>query len=89
MIFWKNSKLRFYIKNIIWNYSFWIRCKRTYVDYSFVKTNPINGKREKVIKRRFIGYNYKGKLYQDNPGMPISSKNDWKFLKKNYINKTH
>ena len=89
MFSWKGSKLRFYIKNIIWNYSFWIMCKRTYVDYSFLKKNPINGKTEKIIKRRFIGYTYKGKLYQDNPGMPIKSKDDWKHLKKKYTNKTY
>jgi hypothetical protein len=77
------NKLKFYIKNAIWNYKFWLNCKRKYVEYSFVKKNMINGKREKVIKRRFHGYEYKGKIYQDNPGMPISSEKDWKFIKKN------
>lgn len=77
------NKLRFYIKNAIWNYRFWLNCKRKYVEYSFVKKNMINGKREKVVKKRFQGYEYKGKVYQDNPGMPISSENDWKFVKKN------
>ena len=82
--FWKKSKIRFYIQNAKWNYSFWINCKRTYVDYSYVVKNPISGKNKKIIKRRFLGYKYKGNLYQDNPGMPISSKEDWIYSKKKF-----
>jgi hypothetical protein len=79
---WKNSKIRFYILNAIWNYSFWLLCKRKYVDVSYIKTNPISQKRDKIIKRRFVGYEYKNQIYLDNPGMPIKSKDDW-FIWKN------
>lgn len=76
------SKIKFYIKNCIWNYKFWFFCKRKYVEYSFIKKNPINGKREKIVKKRFQGYEYKGKIYQDNPGMPIKTKYEWERVKK-------
>tara|TARA_R110001592_G_scaffold75555_2_gene228722 strand:+ start:321 stop:569 length:249 start_codon:yes stop_codon:yes gene_type:complete len=76
------GQIKFYIKNSIWNYKFWLFCKRKYVEYSFTKKSPINGKREKVIKKRFLGYEYKGKIYQDNPGMPITSEYEWNIVKK-------
>lgn len=76
------KKIKFYIKNAIWNYKFWLFCRRKYVEYSFIKKNPINGKREKIVKRRFQGYEYKGRIYQDNPGMPIQNENDWKLIKR-------
>lgn len=75
-------KIKIYIKNAIWNYKFWFFCKRKYVEYSYIKKNPINGKREKIVKKRFLGYEYKGKIYQDNPGMPIKKESDWNFIKK-------
>ena len=75
-------KIKIYIKNAIWNYKFWFFCKRKYVEYSYIKKNPINGKREKMVKKRFLGYEYKNKIYQDNPGMPIKTESDWKFIKK-------
>ena len=76
------KKIKFYIKNSIWNYKFWLLWKRKFVEYSFIKKNRINGKREKVIKKRFQGYEYKGKIYQDNPGMPLSTKYEWDIVKK-------
>jgi hypothetical protein len=76
--------IKFYIKNSIWNYKFWLFCKRKYVEYSFIKKNPINGKSEKIIKKRFKGYEYKGVIYQDNPGMPINSSREWDIIKKEY-----
>ncbi len=78
------KKIKFYIKNAIWNYWFWLNCKRKFVEYSFIKKNPINGKREKVVKRRFLGYEYKGKIYIDNPGIPIKNNNEWRIIKKSY-----
>lgn len=84
MFKWKTSKLRFYILNAKWNYSFWLWSKRKYVDVSFIKTNPINGKREKIIKRRFKGYEYKGKTYEDNPGIPLT-KEEWSKWKSKVI----
>jgi hypothetical protein len=77
------KKIKFYIKNAIWNYKFWLFSKRKYVDYSYTIKNPISGKIEKVIKRRFQGYEYDGKIYQDNPGIPIKNEQDWKIIKKN------
>ena len=82
MIFLK--KILFYIKNAIWNYKFWLNCRRKYVEYSFIKQNPINQKKEKIIKRRFMGYEYKGKIYLDNPGMPLTKESEWKYIKKCY-----
>jgi hypothetical protein len=35
-----------------------------------------------MVKKRFLGYEYKNKIYQDNPGMPIKTESDWKFIKK-------
>lgn len=70
---WKYSKFRFYLLNARWNYSFWLFCRRKYAFVSYVKVNPINQKREKIIKKRFLGYEYKGNVYEDNPGFPIRS----------------
>jgi hypothetical protein len=77
-------KIKFYIKNAIWNYWFWLNCKRKFVEYSFIKKNPINGKREKVVKKRFLGYEYKGKVYIDNPGLPVKNNDEWEIIKKSY-----
>lgn len=79
---WKSSKVRFYLLNAKWNYSFWLFCKRKYAYVSYIKINPIKQNREKVIKKRFLGYEYKGKLYEDNPGMPMKSNSDWKIWRK-------
>ncbi len=78
------KKIKYYIKNAIWNYKFWLFCKRKYVDYSYIVKNPINGKTEKKIKRRFQGYEYKGKVYQDNPGFPLKNKDEWRYIKKTF-----
>lgn len=80
--------ITFYIKNILWNYFFWLNCRRKYVDYTFFKVNDISGERVKVVKRRFMGYEYKGKIYQDNPGLPIKNKSNWKIYKKRFIKKS-
>jgi hypothetical protein len=78
------KKIRFYLRNAIWNYWFWLNCKRKFVEYSFIKKNPINNKREKIVKRRFVGYEYKGKTYIDNPGIPLKNKDEWDIIKKSY-----
>jgi hypothetical protein len=78
------KKIRFYLRNAIWNYWFWLNCKRKFVEYSFIKKNPINNKREKIVKRRFVGYEYKGKIYIDNPGISIKNKDEWDVVKKSY-----
>jgi hypothetical protein len=90
MKFVKNlfNNIIFYFQNIIWNYLFWLNCRRKYVEYTFFKINDISGERVKVVKKRFMGFEYKGKVYQDNPGMPIKSKNNWKIYKKRFFKKS-
>lgn len=77
---WKNSRLRFYILNTIWNYKFWLFAEKMFKEHKVEITDnnlgldnvDITGKiiyKKKIItKRRFIGYRYKGILYLDNPG---------------------
>lgn len=74
---WKCSKIRFYIKNTIWNYKFWVLCKRKYEDITYFEKDFFRNNKNKVIKRRFVGYEYKGKIYLDNPGLQDIEKYVW------------
>jgi hypothetical protein len=76
--FWKHSILRFYIKNAIWNFKFWLFCKKTYEDivyneplddFQFSPDLKIRQKSKTHKKRRFKGYYYDGNIYLDNPGI--------------------
>lgn len=80
--YWEISKIRFYIKNTIWNYSFWLFCKKKYKTISYIKQDVKNLKRENVSKKKFEGYLYKGKVYLDNPGLQNIKKSTWKSWKK-------
>ena len=35
-----------------------------------------------------MGYEYKGKIYQDNPGLPIKNKSNWEIYKKRFTKKS-
>lgn len=69
---WHYSKIRFFILNSMWNYRFWLNAKKVYSEYEYKVVND-NGFHtgEKRKGRKFIGYEYKGKMYLDNPGMPM------------------
>ena len=89
--FWKYSKLRFYILNTIWNYSFWIFAKKIYKDeYHIVDSNEYDmdytfkliAKKKKIYKKKFIGYLYKNNIYVDNPGIQGIDQETWNVWKK-------
>lgn len=87
---WKNSRLRFYILNARWNYGFWIFAKKVYKDFryqtesgEFVDTTfKIVERKNPKKSRRFIGYMYKGRIYQDNPGMQNIDADAWRVWRK-------
>lgn len=83
---WKYSRLRFYIKNAIWNYKFWFFSKKKFKDIIYTERDFFSQPVKEVKKRKFEGYLYDGKLYIDNPGMPIPDKDVWtKWNKKGLI----
>lgn len=80
---WYFSALRFYLVNTRWNYSFWLNSKKIfeYKEYRvFDNRGFYTGEIRKI--RKFIGYEYKGKIYQDNPGFPIIDRELWVAWKK-------
>lgn len=75
---WKYSALRFYILNTIWNYKFWLNTKKVYDDIVYNnKNNRFGIKESSIVKKRFKGYLYKGKIYLDNPGIPNIERDAW------------
>jgi hypothetical protein len=79
---WKYSAIRFYLLNASWNYRFWISCKKQYEEVTYFKKGFFRNDSEKVTKRRFKGYLYKGKLYLDNPGVQKIERDVWETWKK-------
>ena len=88
---WKRSKLRFYILNTIWNYSFWLFAKKIfknvtyeieYGEYEMDDYFKLKRNKKRVAKRRFVGYFYKNNIYLDNPGFKINDRMDWEVWKK-------
>lgn len=88
---WKYSKLRFYIKNAIWNYKFWLSCRKIYKtinykvndnDFFVDETFKMHYKKRNVQKKRFAGYIYKNNIYLDNPGLKIDDRKTWEKWKK-------
>lgn len=87
----KNSKLNFYIKNLTWNISFWSKSKKEYMNIHYSKDTtdytlnefmkPIYKKKQE-IRKRFVGYRFKGKIYLDNPGMEIKDRDQWNSWRK-------
>ena len=78
---WKHSKLRFYILNTLWNYKFWIFSEKIFKEHAYyitkenfdwddvdVYTGKMKYKKIKKVRKRFVGYMYKGIMYIDNPG---------------------
>jgi hypothetical protein len=91
MKFWKHSKLRFYIKNAIWNYKFWFFAKKIYKDFHYETDDQgfnvdtvlkMHTKKKKMKKRRFAGYFYEGRLYLDNPGLQNIDHETWEAWRK-------
>lgn len=79
---WYFSSIRFYIKNLIWNYNFWLKSKKIFYFENY-KLKDINGfftGKEKNIKK-FKGFLYKDKIYLDNPGFSISDRELWSHWK--------
>lgn len=64
---WRFSKWRFYYKNLTWNVQFYLFSKKRFKDIEYTKGNDIF-KPEKINKHRFVGYEFKGRIYLDNPG---------------------
>ena len=91
MNIWKHSKLRFYIKNALWNYKFWFFATKVYNNFNYEVSDKgfhldivmkMLPKKKKVSKRRFAGYFYKGRLYLDNPGLQNIDEETWKAWRK-------
>ncbi len=88
---WKHSVIRFYIKNTIWNYKFWLFAKKMYKnvtyqiedgDYNVDVYYHANKNKKVVSKKRFVGYLYNKKLYIDNPGFHVDDYETWKSWKR-------
>jgi len=77
---WKFSKLRFYVKNITSNVSFFLFSKKIYKNIDYIKDEMIF-RPKKVIKKRFIGYKYKNRIYLDNPGFEDVEPDVWHYWK--------
>jgi len=75
---WYYSRYRFYLKNAIWNYNFWLKSKKVFEEIEY-KVKDINGfyTGETRKLKKFKGLLYKDKIYQDNPGFPIDDRNLW------------
>lgn len=78
---WKFSSLRFYILNTIWNYGFWLNAIKQYKIVSYFTHDSIRRATQKITKKRFVGYFYKGEIYLDNPGLKIKDRDVWKHWK--------
>jgi len=80
MIWWRHSRLRFYILNVVWNYNFWLFAEKIFKIHTYNVedknlsldnvdiTGHIIYNKKRVDKRRFVGYMYDGRMYLDNPG---------------------
>ncbi len=86
----KYSKFNFYIQNTLWNFKFWLHCKKIYKTFTFeIKLNDfimdegfkMHYKKKMVTKKRFSGYLYKNQIYYDNPGLKINDRNLWEHWK--------
>ncbi len=75
---WYYSAIRFYVNNLIWNYQFWFLAKKVYTteEYTVRHEKGYLTDETKILKK-FQGYDYKGTIYLDNPGMPIKDRVLW------------
>jgi len=78
----KKTKIGFYITNLIFNYKFWILCKKKFIYIEYSKKNFFGDVVERIKKRRFVGYSYKDKTYLDNPGILNIDADTWISWKK-------
>lgn len=79
---WYFSKLRFYLKNLIWNYYFWLTAKKVYKIENFkIKDSKGFYTGESKNIKKFIGFSFRNKIYLDNPGFPITDRELWKVWK--------
>lgn len=75
---WYYSKYRFYLKNTIWNYNFWLKSKKIFEEVEYNTKNEsgfYDGNKRKL--KKFKGFLFKGKMYLDNPGFPINDRDLW------------
>ena len=83
---WKYSSIRFYVLNAKFNYGFWLKSKKKFDYIKFNKPQPFKinttHKIEKITKKRFVGYEYEGEVYLDNPGFKIKNRDVWENWKK-------
>lgn len=81
---WKHSSFRYYALNLRYNISFWLNAKKIYSNIEFTKESSSfrNKLYQKETRKRFIGYQYKNKIYLDNPGMSIPDRDVWESWKK-------
>jgi len=91
MEIWEHSKIRFYIKNTFWNLSFWFFAKKIYKDFVYEVNDEgfnldvvmkMTYKKKRIKKRRFAGYFYDGRVYQDNPGIQNINQHTWRAWEK-------
>ncbi len=75
---WYYSSIRFYVKNFIWNYNFWLKSKKILeeIEYKVKDQNGFYTGESRKIKK-FKGFMVKDKIYLDNPGFPIDDRNLW------------
>lgn len=76
--FWYYSSCRFYMKNFIWNYSFWLKSKKIFeeIEYQVKDHNGFyTGEKRKI--KKFKGFLLNDKIYLDNPGFPIQDRDLW------------
>lgn len=89
---WKQSVLRFYLLNFIWNVGFMLHAKKIYrtynrsvVDLDNIEmdyTLKLKPAKKDIISKRFSGYLYKGNIYHDNPGIQGIDSETWLIWKK-------
>ncbi len=82
---WKYSVIRFYVLNAIHNFSFWLNANKIFEEIKYKKPASMsfrNQKYDNIVKRRFVGYKYKNKVYLDNPGLQIKERDVWEEWKK-------
>jgi len=78
-IWWKYSSFRFYCLNAKHNYDFWLNSRRVFTTIEYLKfaSHLRSSSFKKQKKKRFVGYEYKGKIYLDNPGISIKERDVW------------
>ncbi len=82
---WKYSTVRFYVLNTIHNYDFWLNSQKVFEIKEYLKPASLSfrsNKYDKILKKRFVGYKFKNKIYLDNPGLSITERDVWEEWKR-------